>query len=102
MFNNLTNNGWVIFTYLWFVILPCYGQELASLPTDYSPTNLQYQDEQTATLESLLIAYEKKYQVSIIFNSDEIGQQKVSKLIDDSSLDSSLKSLLNPIGLTFK
>ncbi|MEO0334021.1 MAG: carboxypeptidase-like regulatory domain-containing protein, partial [Bacteroidota bacterium] len=88
--------------YLWIIVLPTYGQELASLPADYSSSSLQYQDEQTATLESLLIAYEKKYQVSIIFNSDEIGKQKISKLVDDSTLDSSLKRLLDPIGLTFK
>ncbi|MGD1893238.1 MAG: SusC/RagA family TonB-linked outer membrane protein [Cyclobacteriaceae bacterium] len=102
MLNNLTTNGWVISVYLWFMMLPAIGQELASLPTDYSSTNLQYQDEQTTTLESLLISYEKKYRVSIIFNSDEIGKQKVSKLTDESTLDSSLKSLLDPIGLTFK
>jgi len=102
MLNNLTNNGWVIFTYLCFAMLPCYGQGLASLPADFSPTNLQYQDEQTATLESLLIAYEKKYRVSIIFNSDEIGQQQVNKPADSSALDSSLQGLLDPIDLTFK
>ncbi len=102
MLNNLTKNRWVISVCLWFAILPIFGQELASLPADYSPTNTQYQDERTTTLESLLIAFEKKYQVSIIFNSAEIGKQQVSKLVDDSTLDSSLQGLLEPIGLTYK
>jgi len=83
-------------------VATAYGQDLASLQTSYSDTHIGYQKEQTVTLESLLITYEKKYRVSIIFNSSEVGKQKVKSSQGGSNIESSLESILKPIGLTYK
>ena len=55
------------------------------------------------TLKSVLLSYEKKYKVSIVFNSQSIGDQVVS--VDETqeeSLEKSLDQVLKPLGLQYK
>ncbi|WPP49199.1 SusC/RagA family TonB-linked outer membrane protein [Catalinimonas niigatensis] len=79
-----------------------YSQQLASVPQD-SPTALYHPQDQEMTLKSLLLMYEKKYKVSIVFNSDAIGDQKVSiSDPEENRLENLLGEILGPLGLRYK
>ena len=57
--------------------LNTYSQQLASVQQQ-NPTDFYLELKQETTLKSLLLMYENKYQVSIVFNSKAIGDQLVT------------------------
>ena len=85
--------------------LPTHAQQLASARADSAFPNQPPQDEQLqrTTLKSLLLSLEQQYQVSIIFNSDAIGNQEVA--VPDrleENAEAALSVILNPLGLKYQ
>lgn len=102
MRNNLSIGSSLLLALLLLTNLSTYGQQLASVRTF---PNLPAQDEQLprTTLKSLLLSLEQQYQVSIIFNSDAIGDQQVpAPTGKGQKLESTLEKILSPLGLQHK
>lgn len=95
---------------LWMTIGGCasytvQAQQLASsypLPGGIMLATPQ-KDAEEKTLKAVLIELETQYQVSIVFDSQKIGDQLVkTKAQEPKDIDHSLKSLLEPLGLSYK
>ncbi len=79
------------------------AQHLASVQEPEPASRILVQNKKSTTLKSLLLSYEQKYQVSIIFNSDAIGNEKVTIPTNrDKKLESVLEEALKPLGLKYK
>lgn len=92
----------LIFTFL--ICTEAFCQTFATVyKADIKKNNISY-NEQNTTLKSLLLSYEQEYKVSIIYNSNKIGDQEivVSAMKADQELDEQLSSILEPLGLKFK
>ncbi len=91
---------------LWSLIylsqFPANSQLLVS-SGDYSP-DLDYGKEETTFLADILSGLEQKYNVSIIYNSDLIGNISVHSngQYPGTSLEEHLKTYLTPHGLQYK
>ncbi len=81
------------------------AQQLASsypLP-DHTGIAATRKNAETKTLKSVLVELETQYEVSIVFDSQEIGDQLVKAIAKDKEgIDHSLKALLKPLGLSYK
>jgi TonB-dependent starch-binding outer membrane protein SusC len=82
--------------------LNTYSQQLASVQQQ-NPTDFYLELKQEMTLKSLLLMYENKYQVSIVFSSKAIGDQLVTiNKSQDEALEKSLSKVLKPLSLQYK
>ncbi|MEK6479973.1 TonB-dependent receptor [Catalinimonas sp. 4WD22] len=92
----------ILLVLMCFISFSAYSQHFAN-NQNVGAINFLSQDNKSTTLKSLLLTYEQEYEVSIVFNSREIGDQKV--ILPDrqqENLESTLKEILEPLGLKFK
>ena len=100
----LSTGSSLLLTLLLLTGLPTYGQQLASVRPGNAFPDQSRQDEplRHTTLKSLLLSLEQQYQVSIIFSSDAIGDQRVPATTEGQNLESTLEEALRPLGLQYK
>lgn len=103
MYNNLHKlSKWLLWLVIGCMSYSVQAQHLASGYSFSSSIPVSSQNTKARTLKSVLIELESKYNVSIVFNSQKIGDQIVEIPKQEEDVDLPLKNLLKPLGLSFK